>query len=196
MFPLQSWVSDKFRETIDILKDDMALNGTGVGQPTGMLAKVGNGADKINTVASGLAGGIAADALLDMAYTIPEQYMDNSRWILNRTNTERYIAKLKDAQNRYLFSAASVDDSIATARPNDMLGFPLLRSGLMPNIATNATPILFGDLKAYYQVLRVGFSIRVLTEINAIQNQTVLLGRLRMGGDVAEAWRLRAMKIA
>ncbi len=201
MFPLQSWVSDKFRETIDILKDNMALNGTGIGQPTGMLANVGKVDGNGNLlgvpfVKSGNASAVTADSLVAMAYAIPEQYLDNSKWAFNRTNTEAAIALLKDSQNRYLFSNGTVDASLATARPQLLLGFEALRSGLMPNVAANNFPILFGDLMAYYMVMRVGFTIRVLTEVQAVANQTVLLGRLRMGGDVAEPWRLRAMRIA
>lgn len=199
MFPLQGWVAGKFRETVDILRDDMALSGSGSGQPFGMLSRIGAGGGAGNSgidfVKSGAAASLTADGLMDVAYSIPEQYMDNSRWLLNRTKTEREIAKLKDSTGRYLFATGREEDVLATARPNALLGFPLTRSALMPDIAANKHPLLFGDLGGYYQVERIGFSIRVLTEIQAIENQTVLLGRLRMGGDVGEGWRLRALRV-
>lgn len=190
---ITGYASDKARETVDILEDDMVLRGTGINQPRGILSGIDT-AGRVQSVKSGNASLLTADGLIDLAYAIPEQYMENSRWVYNRTNTEKAIAKLKDDQKRYLFYGA--DDSHATARPTSLLGFEPVRSALMPNIEANAYPILFGDLRGYYLVRRLGFSLRVLTEIEARANQTVLLGRLRIGGDLAEAWRLRAQKVA
>lgn len=196
--PIQSYVADKFRETADILKDHMALTGTGVGQPFGMLTRVGASAGNsgIEAVNSGHASQLTADGLIDLSYTIPEQYMENATWLFNRTNTERAIAKLKDSQNRYLFASTRDRDTLANTRPNELLGTSITRSALMPNIAANAFPVLHGDLNGYYQILRIGFTMQVLREIEARSNQTVLLGRLRMGGDVGEGFRLRAQKVA
>lgn len=194
-FPIQSYAASKFSETIDILKDDMIINGNGISQPTGILPYVGN-AKGITSMNSGNANLITADSLVSMSYDIPEQYMDNSRWIFNRTNTEKAIALLKDSQNRYLFSAGTVDASVATSRPNALLGFSLIRSGLMPNVAAGDYPLLYGDLTAYYQIMRMGFTLQILKEVEARSNQVVMLGRLRFGGDIAEPWRLRALKIS
>ncbi len=194
-FPIQSYAAGKFAETVDILKDDMVLNGSGIAQPTGILPFIDT-ANGIDSIVSGDANLITSDSLIDMAYDIPEQYMENSKWLFNRTNTEKAIAKLKDDQKRYLFSAGSVDASIATARPNNLLGFDLIRSGLMPNVAAGKFPVLFGDLSAYYLIMRVGFTIQILREVEARANQVVMLGRLRFGGNIAESWRLRALKIA
>jgi HK97 family phage major capsid protein len=195
VFPIQSYVAGKFAETVDILKDDMILNGNSISQPTGILPFIDT-ANGVTSLPSGGASTITADALVSMAYDIPEQYMENSKWVFNRTNTEKAIALLQDSQKRYLFSTGSVDASIATARPNALLAFPIVRSGLMPNVIANAYPVLFGDLSAYYQILRVGFTIQILKEVEARSNQIVLLGRMRFGGNVAEPWRLRAMKVA
>jgi HK97 family phage major capsid protein len=64
----------------------------------------------------------------------------------------------------------------------------------MPNVGTSTYPIIFGDLKGYYHVDRVGFSIQVLRELYAESNQILLLGRLRFGGQVAEDWRLKLLQ--
>ena len=38
---------------------------------------------------------------------------------------------------------------------------------------------------------RVGFSVQVLREVEALRNRLVLVGRLRFGGAVAESWKLK-----
>jgi HK97 family phage major capsid protein len=61
----------------------------------------------------------------------------------------------------------------------------------MPNTGANNYPIIFGDLRGYYLVNRVGFSVQVLRELYAETNQILLLGRVRFGGGVGEEWRIK-----
>ena len=191
-FGLQAHVGNKFQETVDILRDVTAVSGTGNGMPRGMLTGIDE-VDRIISLASGAAGTFTADQLLEMAYDIPEQYLENLRWLFSRTKTEKVLAKIKDDNKRPLFYAG--DDSYANARPSSLLGFPITRSALMPAPEAGKYPIIFGDLSGYAQVDRVGFSVRVLDQTEAENNQIVLLGRLRMGGDVIEPWKMRAMQI-
>jgi HK97 family phage major capsid protein len=193
-FPLVGWTSDKFSETADLLFDNMTLNGTGLGQPAGILLNPG-GTGQPAIVKTGSAALLTADGLIDLDYSVPEQYMENLVYIMNRTNGAKNIAKLKDSQNRYLFSmGGAADGGLQGKRPDQLLGKDILYSGFMPNVGANNFPIVFGDPRGYYLVNRIGFSIQVLRERYAEENQVLLLGRLRLGGQVAEDWRLKAHK--
>jgi HK97 family phage major capsid protein len=66
----------------------------------------------------------------------------------------------------------------------------------MPAIAANAYPILFGDLRGYYIVDRVGLSVEVLREIRALRGEVVVYARKRVGGQLVHDWRLKDMKLA
>lgn len=194
IFPLVTWASGKFSETNDLLRDNMIINGTGIGQPAGILMNP-NATDQPATVVSSSAAAIAAAGLIDIAYSVPEQYEDNLRWVFNKTNTAKTLAGLKDGNNRYLWGMG-VDDSglMVPAIRRSLLGYPVVFSGFMPNQAANAYPIIFGDLGGYMLVNRVGFSIQVLRELYAETNQIVLLGRVRFGGATIEPWRLKIQK--
>lgn len=194
-FPIVSWSSEKFRETVDITRDDIVLNGTGIGQGAGILLNP-DGTDQPAVVKSGSAGALTADGLQDIAWAIPEQYDENSQWVFNKTSTGKAIAKLKDADNRYLWAALDQSGLVLPARERPLLGYPVNFSGLMPNVAANAFPAIFGDLSGYFLVDRVSFSIQVLREVYAENNQIVLLGRVRFGGAVAEPWKLKVHKVA
>lgn len=194
-FPIVQWSADKFRETIDLLYDNMILNGTGQGQPAGILLNPG-GTDQPAVVVSGDANLLKADGLINLTYALPEQYDENARLVFNKTNAGAAIALLKDSNNRYLFARGITDDGLATGRPTQLLGYPFSYSGFMPNVAANAFPIIFGDFGGYFLVERVGFSIQVLREIYAETNQQLLLGRVRIGGQVAEDWRLKVQKVS
>lgn len=192
-FPLIPWCAGKFNETMELLTDDMILNGTGLGQPMGILADPG-GTDQPAVVVSGSAALVTADGIKNLSWSLPEQYEPNSKFVLNKTNTGKTIATLKDTTNRYLFGFGHQDDGLAAGRPTTLDGYPYVFSGFMPNQAANAYPIIFGDLRGYILLKRVGFSIQVLREIYAETNQIVLLGRTRFGGQVAEPYRLKIQK--
>jgi HK97 family phage major capsid protein len=194
-FPIVSWASEKFRETVDIARDDIVLNGSGIGQGAGILLNPG-GTDQPAVVNSGGASTITADGLLDLTWAVPEQYDENSAFVFNKTSTGKAIAKLKDAENRYLWAQFEQSGLMLPAGQRPLLGYPVLFSALMPNVAANAFAAIFGDLSGYFLVDRVGFSIQVLREVYAENNQIVLLGRVRFGGQVAEPWKMKVHKIA
>ncbi len=194
-FDILGWLAGKFRETSQIVQEDLIVNGDGLGKPSGILLNAG-GAGAPAVVNSGDAALVTADGIIDLAYSLLARYTRNARFFFNRTSTGRAIAKLKDADNRYLFARGSMDDALATARPDSLVGFPISETDFMPDVAANALPILFGDPKAYYKVMRVGFSIQILKEIVATSNRVRLLGRMRIGGQVAEDWRLKLLKIS
>lgn len=196
MFPIIPFVTGKFQETVDILYDDKTLNGTGLGQPSGILLNP-NGTDQPATVNSGGASTLTADGLSSLAFAVPEQYDEMSTFVMNKTSTAKAIAQLKDSQNRYLWGAGLQDSGLVPSLKNrTLLGYDVTLSGLMPNVAANAYPIIFGDLGGYALVNRVGFSVQVLRELYAETNQILLLGRLRFGGATIEPWKLKIQKVA
>lgn len=194
-FDILGWLSGKFRETADVVTENVILNGSGIGQPSGILLNPG-GTDQPAVVNSGNASLLTADGLIDLAYSLLGRYLPSARFVFNRISTEKAIAKLKDDDQRYLFAAGVNSDGLATARPTSLLGFPFLSSDFMPDVAANAYPAIFGDLGGYYLVRRVGFSIQVLNEIVATANKVRVLGRMRLGGQVAEDWELKVQKVA
>lgn len=194
-FDILRWLMTKFSETSDVVDEDMIINGDGQGKPSGILLNAG-GANAPAVVNSGHATQLTADGLIDLAWSMPSRYNRNSRFVFNRPSAGRAIAKLKDDNNRYLFASGTNDDGLATARPTSLLGYPIADNDFMPDVAANAFPLIFGDLKGYYKVNRIGFSIQILREIVATQNKVRLLGRKRVGGQVCEDWRLKVQKIA
>jgi HK97 family phage major capsid protein len=195
MFDLMGWLGGKFSETIELLKDNMILNGTGVSQPMGILASPGS-TNHPAVINSGAAAALTGDGLINLTEALPEQYDENAVLVFNKTNTGKAIRLLKDGDGRPLVNYGSADNGLASGRYKEVNGYPYIWSGFAPNVAANAHPIVFGDLRGYFQVNRVGLSIQILNEVYAEVNGKLLLGRVRFGGLTAEEWRLRAQKVA
>lgn len=194
-FNIQGWLAGKFRETADLTLEDMIMNGDGIGKPAGILQNPG-GANQPGVVVSGNAANITFDGIVDLEFSLLARYAKNADFIFNRTSTGRALAKLKDGNQRPLFNYGSGDNGMASARPSQLRGYNFIETDFAQDIAANAFPIVFGDLRGYYLARRVGFSIQVLNEIVATSNKVRLLGRMRIGGQVAEDWRLKIQKIS
>ncbi|MFA6305710.1 MAG: phage major capsid protein [Candidatus Gracilibacteria bacterium] len=186
------WASGKFSETIDLLKDNMIINGTGVAQPTGILA---NANFVTNDVHTGAAGALTWAGILSLLYALPEQYDRNATAVMNKTNTALALSQLVDGNGRPYWSDGNSGFTAQRINQN-LLGYPVLFNAFMPNTSAGLYPIIFGDLGGYYLVNRIGMSIQVLRELYAETNQIVLLGRVRFGGQLVEDWRLRGQVVS
>jgi HK97 family phage major capsid protein len=195
-FPVMSWSTGKFDETITLLRDNMILNGTGIGQPDGIMNNAGAGdTNRPAVVNSGSASALTGDGLIALAFALPEQYDDAACFVFNKTSAGKAIAILKDSNQRYLWGSGLQDSGLAAGWKNrQVLGYDVVMSAFMADVATNSYSVLFGDLRGFYMVDRVGFSVRVLSELYAETNQVLLLGRIRFGGQVAEPWRMKIGK--
>lgn len=192
-FDIVAWVGDKFEETINLLYENLIINGTGANQPMGIL----NNAN-VTTVNSLAAATLTADGIVDLVFNLPPQYDQGAVMVMNKTSTARTLYKLKDGDGRYMWGTGTNESGLAMPAVNkqSILGYPVLYTEFMPNATTGLVPIIFGDLKGYYLVNRVGLSVRVLQELYAETNQILVLGRLRFGGDVVEDYRLRTQTVS
>lgn len=193
-FDLMGWISSKFSETINLTYEDFIATGTGANRPSGITT---NSTAQTNAVVSGNASLLTGDGLVNLAFNLPPQYDNNSVWAMTKTNAALAIFKLKDGDGRYLWSDNAEGGGLRVPKVRgDLLGYPLIYTELLPTIAANAYPIIFGDLSGYYLVQRVGFTIEVARELKIETNQVLVVGRIRVGGQLVEDWRLRLQKVS
>jgi HK97 family phage major capsid protein len=127
-----------------------AINGTGTGQPRGVLldatagvtgpAGAGGGFGSQNTAGEG------ADLLIDLYHSVIEPYRRRSStaWMMN-DQTAAEVRKLKTADGVYVWQP-----SIQVGDPDMILGKPVIIDPNMPDIGVGAESILFGDFSAYF----------------------------------------------
>lgn len=200
-FNLEEYVPDILGEAFYLGEEETFWSGTGAGQPQGLLTHpMASTADSTTAdgmmIVTGDASLLTADGLINLAMALPEQYDINAKWFFNKRSSESAIRKLKSATSGdYLWPVIPMVGNLGPASL-DLLGYPVVRSPWAPDVAGNAYPIVFGDMRGYRIVDRVGLSIQRLREVYAETNLTVFLARKRLGGKLIEPYRLKTQKVS
>ncbi|MBV8383995.1 MAG: phage major capsid protein, partial [Planctomycetaceae bacterium] len=77
-FPIQAWLEDQLRLTVELTKENMIINGTGKGQPTGFQqdpqpSRTGQ-SQYLQYITSSSSGTFTADDIRTLPFVIPPQY--------------------------------------------------------------------------------------------------------------------------
>ena len=193
--PVVALVQELFSEAFALDEDEQFLIGHGGGRPQGVLggrvANIPSPVDGVSIVNSGSASAFTADGLFDLVYDLPAQYLDNAIHVGTRF-AFRNIRKLKDGAGDYLWT-----QGIETGAPPVLLGYDYNMNEIMPAVAANTYPLIFGDWRGYLIADRVGLSIERVSDTDTIgKNKIALFGRRRLGGQVLMPWMFRVQKIA
>jgi HK97 family phage major capsid protein len=193
---LDEWLAREVETVFAEQETDAFINGDGVTKPKGFLnyTKVAQSAwtwGNTGYIATGVAGAFAAtnptDKLVDLIYALKAGYRQNGRWMLNRT-TQAQIRKFKDAQGNYLWQPAATPDGNAS-----LLSFPVVESEYMPDVATDAHAIAFGDFKRGYLIVdRVG--VRVLRDPFSTKPYVLFYTTKRVGGGIQDFDAIKTLK--
>lgn len=209
-FPVIEYVSGKIAEAAMLLKDYYAINGTGAGQPRGLLnapllstVNSSGGMHVVTGVAAGLSwAGVtsgstgtpsATKGVTGLEAALPPQYENNAKWYANKA-TYAEIRNLQDAQMRPIWNTGDAYPNFITGTPATLLGYPCVKDQFLSNVGSNAYPLFFGDMTGLYAVERVSMSLQVLQEVAALRDMWVLYARVRFGIDIVEDWRIKAAK--
>jgi len=186
-FDVTSLLAYEFSEEFGRAEGAAFVNGASAISPSGFMQDTGV-AYTPNTSATVL----LPDALFDIYHAVKSPYRSNAVWGMN-SNTLGVVRKLKDGQGNYLLSQGGV----ANAPITTILGRPVVEMPDMPDIATNAFPIVFGDFSQGYRIFdRVSLSILRDPYSQATNGMTRFHGRRRVAGGVGKSEAIRKLKIS
>ena len=132
----------------------------------------------------------SSDDLIDLFYAMPAAYRNRGVWMMNGS-TIGAIRKLKDTAGHYLWV-----DSLAAGTPPTILGRPVIEAADMADVATAASPIIFGDIaKAYRIVDRINLSVLRDPYSQAVNGLVRFHARRRVGGAVVKAEAVKKLTI-
>ncbi|MCH9000614.1 MAG: phage major capsid protein [Proteobacteria bacterium] len=190
-FSLEEELRQEFSEQFAVTEGAAFVSGNGVGKPEGLLQH----AEVAETV-SGSAASIGdatgqADGLIDLYHGLKTAYAVNGTWLLNRATLSE-VRKLKDSQNNYIWQPG-----LASGVANTILGQPYVEVPDMPDVAADANPIVFGDLRRGYVIVdRINLSVLRDPFTQATSGNIRFIARRRVGGQVVLAEAIRKLKVA
>lgn len=161
------------------------VNGSGAGEPEGLLTH-----PDIAEYVNGSTSAVSPDKMIGLMYDLPAAYRNNGTWMMNGT-TLGVLRTLKDGDGRFLWTP-----SFQAGQPETILGRPVIEAVDMPDIASGATPILYGDFSAYRIVDRLAMSILVNPYLLATKGLTRIHATRRVGGRVLQGARFRKLKMS
>ncbi|WP_164661244.1 phage major capsid protein [Tropicibacter sp. Alg240-R139] len=191
-FDIEGWLAGRIADKFARAEADAFVNGDGADKPRGFLNHTAVENDSwswgnIGYVASGVAGGVDADDIVDLVYALGAQYRANGAFVMN-SKTAGLIRKLKDADGRFLWS-----DGLAAAEPARLMGYPVVIAEDMPDAGTDSYSVAFGDFAAGYTVAERP-DLRVLRDPFSAKPHVLFYATKRVGGDVSDFAAIKLLK--
>jgi HK97 family phage major capsid protein len=195
---LDAWITAEVETAFAEQEGAAFVNGDGMNKPRGFI-DYGSVAEadwrwgSLGHIATGIDGALPADdpsdVLIDTVYALKSGYRQNANWVMNR-RTQAAIRKLKDADGNYLWQPPATAGARAL-----LMGFPVVEAEDMPDIASDATPIAFGDFgRGYLIVDRAG--VRVLRDPYSAKPYVLFYVTKRVGGGVQDFDAIKLVKFA
>ena len=183
---IDQWIAEEVQLAFAEQEGNAFVNGNGVNQPKGFLdyTKVADTSwawGSIGYLATGVSANFAAanpsDRLFDLIYTLKAGHRQNAVWMMNR-RTQGAIRKFRDSAGNYLWEPSLRPEGRAS-----LMGFPIVESEAMPDIAANSFGLAFGDFASGYLVVdRIG--VRVLRDPYSAKPYVLFYTTKRVGGGV------------
>ncbi|GFE66710.1 phage major capsid protein [Litoreibacter roseus] len=197
-FDIESWLAGRIADKFATAEAAAFVSGDGVDKPKGFLTHPTVSDDtwswgSLGYIATGadgeFASGAAADAIVDLVYSLGARYRANAAFVMN-SKTAGAVRKMKDADGRFLWS-----DGLAAGEPARLMGYPVLIAEDMPDIGSDSTAIAFGDFTKGYTIAERP-DLRILRDPFSAKPHVLFYATKRVGGDVSDFAAIKLLKFS
>ena len=199
-FDVETWLANEIAVEFARAEGAAFVSGSGVNRPKGFLTyPVTSEGDAVRAfgsvqyVASGAAGGFAAtapqDRLVDLVQSLRAPYRQGAVFVMNAA-TLAVIRKFKTADGAFLWQPGLVE-----GQPDRLLGYPVIESEDMPDMATNSLSIAFGNFAAGYLIAERG-ETAILRDPFTRKPFVHFYATKRIGGAVCNSEAIKLMRFS
>lgn len=181
-FDIVGFVVDEMAYAIKRFIEHELLVGTS-GKVTG-LSTLSNG------ITTASASAITADEVVRLHDSIKDEFQQNAIWIMSPA-TRTALRLLKSQTGYYL-----LNDDVSTPFGTTLLGKPVYVSDNMPNIATGANVIYYGDMRGLATKFNEEINIEVLRERYADEHAIGVIGWFEFDSKVIDEQQIAVMTMA
>ena len=197
-FDVEAWLAGEIASEFARAEGAAFVVGSGTDQPRGFLSgTITDEADDarafgtLQYLATGSDGAFDASdpeyALVDLVQSLRAPYRQNAHFVMNSA-TLSAIRKFKTADGAFLWQPG-----LMAGQPDTLLGYPIVEAEDMPDIASDAYAIAFGNFRAGYliaersetAILRDPFSNKPFVHFYATK---------RVGGQVSNSEAIKLLK--
>ena len=186
-FNLENYILEQFGKALANAEEDAFINGTGTGQPLGILAETGGAQVGVTTKSSGK---VTADEVIDLVYSLKRPYRKNAVFLANDVCVAE-LRKLKDSTGQYLWQP-----SLQAGEPDRVLGYKVYTSAYFPVPAPGKAAVAFGDFSYYNIGDRGSRSIAELKELFAGNGMVGFVAKERVDGKLVLPEAVKLLKMA
>lgn len=186
-FNLENYILTQVGKALSNAEEDAFINGTGVGQPLGILAETGGAQVGVTSASSTK---VTADEIINLVYSLKRPYRKNAVFLANDVCVAE-LRKLKDNNGQYLWQP-----SLQAGEPDRVLGYKVYTSPYFPIPTAGGTAVAFGDFSYYNIGDRGTRSFAELKELFAGNGMIGFVAKERVDGKLVlpEAIKLLQMK--
>lgn len=186
-FNLENYILTQFGKALSNAEEDAFINGTGIGQPLGILAETGGAQVGVTSTSSTK---VTADEIINLVYSLKRPYRKNAVFLANDVCVAE-LRKLKDNNGQYLWQP-----SLQAGEPDRVLGYKVYTSPYFPVPTAGGTAVAFGDFSYYNIGDRGTRSFAELKELFAGNGMIGFVAKERVDGKLVlpEAIKLLQMK--
>lgn len=184
-FDVETFISKQFANKIATKEEDAFINGDGVNKPTGILHDTAGAEVGVTTVGTEP----TLDEVIDLYYSLKAPYRKNAVWLVNDA-TVKALRKVKDKNGNYLWHP-----SLVVGNPDTLLGKKIITTSAMPDIASGAKPIAFGDFSHYWIAERQNRIFKKLNELYAATGQIGFLATQRVDGKLTLPEAIKVLQV-
>lgn len=185
---LVALVQQDMSDTLIIDEDEVFLLGDGVGKPKGILPGGANTLS-LKEVISGNASALTTAGIKNLKRGVASQYRQDGVWVGN-SDTYAAIEVLTVSGTGSDFAFPDLSDS------DMLLARRAFESEAMADVAANAFPLLYGVMRGYTIVERLGMTIDRFNDSGTGANKIEYHLRRRIGGIVTHPWLFAIQKVA
>lgn len=200
VFDVESWLADEVAREFANQEGAAFVSGNGTNRPKGFLASAtattGDATRAFGTLqylpttADGaFPASDPADKLIDLVHSLRPAYRQGAVFMMN-TNTLARIRKFKDLEGNFLWRP-----SLQEGQPATLLGYPVIEAQDMPDIASGALAIAFGNF-AHGYIIADRLGTRVLRDPYSNKPYVHFYTTRRTGGAVLNSEAIKLLKFS
>lgn len=199
-FNVEEWLANEVATEFAKAEGTAFVGGNGTNKPKGFLTNpTANTADAVRPfgtlqyVASGAASDFIAanpqDKLVELIHALRAPYRQGAVWVMNSATLSR-IRRFKTTDGAFVWQAG-----LTSGQPDTLLGYPVVESEDMPDIAANSLSIAFGNFKAGYLIAERA-ETSILRDPYSNKPYVMFYASKRVGGIVSNSEAIKVMKFA